>query len=297
MIKRLLSLLIIFLSLNNIAHADAICNDGWISQSTGSGTCSWHGGVREWLPYGWCSQDCECSAWKIAQSYPALGRGMIYNSAYTGCMEGKAQGQLLKQIIESSGNSSNSNSTKSYTRPVTSSSDKWKCPAGYKRDLADGCVKGFVANLNDGLDAYEKGDYKTAIEHWELLANNGSANAQFYIGKMYEKGVHFAQNDYWAFQWISKAAELGLPDAEYTIGYIYRNGTGVVKDTKQTVKWFKKAAKKGHNKAQFNLGAMYINGDGVNQSMKEAKYWINLALKNGHPRAERIWNDFELWKY
>lgn len=25
-----------------------ICNDGWVSHSTGSGTCSWHDGVREY---------------------------------------------------------------------------------------------------------------------------------------------------------------------------------------------------------------------------------------------------------
>jgi hypothetical protein len=27
----------------------AICNDGWRSHSTGSGTCSWHGGVDHYL--------------------------------------------------------------------------------------------------------------------------------------------------------------------------------------------------------------------------------------------------------
>lgn len=27
----------------------AICSDGWESSSTGRGTCSWHGGVKEWL--------------------------------------------------------------------------------------------------------------------------------------------------------------------------------------------------------------------------------------------------------
>ena len=27
----------------------AICSDGWHSSATGSGACSWHGGVREWL--------------------------------------------------------------------------------------------------------------------------------------------------------------------------------------------------------------------------------------------------------
>lgn len=26
----------------------AVCGDGWFSPSTGSGTCSWHGGVRVW---------------------------------------------------------------------------------------------------------------------------------------------------------------------------------------------------------------------------------------------------------
>jgi hypothetical protein len=29
----------------------AICFDGWRSYSTGSGTCSWHGGVHKWLGY------------------------------------------------------------------------------------------------------------------------------------------------------------------------------------------------------------------------------------------------------
>jgi hypothetical protein len=28
--------------------AGAMCRDGWWSFSSGSGTCSWHGGVRHW---------------------------------------------------------------------------------------------------------------------------------------------------------------------------------------------------------------------------------------------------------
>ncbi|MDB9975930.1 sel1 repeat family protein [Candidatus Thioglobus sp.] len=178
-----------------------------------------------------------------------------------------------------------------------SSSGKWSCPSGSKRDLENGCVKGFVANLFEGKAALNKGDYETAIKHFDLLAKGGSANAQFYIGKMYEEGISFKKNDYWAHHWINKAAQLGLPDAQYTLGYFYRNGVGVVKDSTQTVKWFNKAGTKGHPKAQFNLGAMYINGDTVSKSLKEAKYWINLAIKSNHPRAEAIWNDFELWKY
>ena len=33
----------------NKVRVGAVCNDGWISSSTGSGTCSWHGGVNYWL--------------------------------------------------------------------------------------------------------------------------------------------------------------------------------------------------------------------------------------------------------
>lgn len=33
-----------------VAQADAICGDGTYSESSGSGTCSWHDGVARWVP-------------------------------------------------------------------------------------------------------------------------------------------------------------------------------------------------------------------------------------------------------
>jgi len=318
--KKLLLLLLLSFGFIGSANADAVCNDGWISESTGSGTCSWHGGVYQWLPNGWCSRDCDCSAKKIAALANPKYYGMTYSSALQGCMEGQAQGNLLKILFSnsnpskpkvpsnaySSGNSwrCNSGYKKAGNRcqkiyaPANAyvSGSSWKCKSGFRK-AGNRCNKVFVANFYDGADAYKRGDYITAIKHWEPLANRGNAEAQFNIGRMYEKGINFKQSDYWAHYWINKAAQLGLPVAEYTLGYFYRNGVGVVKDSTQTVKWFKKAGKKGHAKAQFNLGAMYINGDNVVKSLKDAKYWINLAMDNNHPRAETIWNDFELWKY
>ena len=46
--KKLHLLFLLFLLSSN-SYADALCNDGWISKSSGSGTCSWHGGVKKWL--------------------------------------------------------------------------------------------------------------------------------------------------------------------------------------------------------------------------------------------------------
>jgi len=47
--KKLLLFLLISLGFVGSSYADAICMDGWRSYSSGSGTCSHHGGVRTWL--------------------------------------------------------------------------------------------------------------------------------------------------------------------------------------------------------------------------------------------------------
>ena len=36
-------------SLCAYAYSGAVCNDGYISYSTGPGTCSHHGGVKYWF--------------------------------------------------------------------------------------------------------------------------------------------------------------------------------------------------------------------------------------------------------
>ena len=46
MINVVLATLLFF---SSVSKADAICADGWVSQSSGRGTCSHHGGVSSWL--------------------------------------------------------------------------------------------------------------------------------------------------------------------------------------------------------------------------------------------------------
>ena len=96
--KKLLLLLLLSFGFIGSANADAVCKDGWISESTGSGTCSWHGGVRQWLPDGWCYSNCKCYAHKVARANPKR-YGMYYNSALQGCMERQSQNQVLQLIF------------------------------------------------------------------------------------------------------------------------------------------------------------------------------------------------------
>jgi uncharacterized protein len=78
--------------------------------------------------------------------------------------------------------------------------------------------------FEDASDAYQRGDYATALRLSRPLADQGLAEAQTYLGLMYEKGL------------------------------------GVPKDYQQAAAWFRKAADQGYAIAQNNLGEMYANG-------------------------------------
>ena len=43
-------------------------------------------------------------------------------------------------------------------------------------------------DLQKGYDAFEAGDYATALQEWRPLAEQGDADAQYFLGVMYEKG-------------------------------------------------------------------------------------------------------------
>ena len=88
---------------------------------------------------------------------------------------------------------------------------------------------GWSGDFQKGVDAYEKGDYATALKEWTPLADQGHAKAQ------------------------------------YNLGVAYANGEGVLQDYKTAVKWYILSAEQGNAKAQYNLGIMYDNGQGVIQ--------------------------------
>ena len=159
------------------------------------------------------------------------------------------------------------------------------------------------ADFQDGWDAYDRGDYKTAFNEWKPLAEQGDAYAQFNLGWMYRNGKGVLEDDKEAVKWYTKAAEQGYAFAQNNLGVMYKNGKGVLKDPKEAVKWYTKAAEQGYALAQKNLGVMYADGEGVLKDLSKAKHWIKKAYENPEVEAstkelaEYNWNRFELWKY
>ena len=114
----------------------------------------------------------------------------------------------------------------------------------------------FVVGCSDdfqrGVEAYNKGDYATALKEWTPLADQGHAKAQ------------------------------------YNLGVAYANGEGVLQDYKTAVKWYILSAEQGYAKAQYNLGVMYALGQGVIEDKVYAHMWGNILNSNGHEDGKKI---------
>ena len=64
-------------------------------------------------------------------------------------------------------------------------------------------------NFQDGLNATNKEDYKTAHQLFLKLAEQGVAKAQYNLGLMYAKGNGVVKDDSKAIKWWTLAAEQG----------------------------------------------------------------------------------------
>ncbi len=103
-----------------------------------------------------------------------------------------------------------------------------------------------------GMEAYDKGDYATALKEWRPLAEQGNAEAQ------------------------------------YGLGVMYRDSRGVSQDYEQALRWYRLAAAQGHASAQYTLGLMYELGQGVPQDDVQAHLWASLAAEQGNERAPKL---------
>ena len=77
---------------------------------------------------------------------------------------------------------------------------------------------GKSADLQDGLDAYDGGDYETALREWQPLAEQGTSTAQFMLGVLYGDGEGVTQDYVRAYMWSDIAALQGHEAAKFNRG-------------------------------------------------------------------------------
>ena len=144
----------------------------------------------------------------------------------------------------------------------------------------------FADDLKDGIDAGNKGDFKTAYKLLYPLAEQGNAEAQFFLGSMYDLGQGVPQDYKEAVRWYRLSAEQGHANAQFNLGVRYGNGQGVQRNYKEAAKWYRLSAEQGYAAAQTNLGVMYDSGQGVQRNYKEAVKWYRLSAEQGTAEAQ-----------
>ena len=138
----------------------------------------------------------------------------------------------------------------------------------------------FAQDFEKGLKAHREKDYQTALKEWRYLADRGDAEAQSWIGIMYDLGNGVLRDKKEAMVWYRKAADQGHVGAQTWIGRMYYFGVSVIQDYKESLLWFRKAAEQGGEAAQFAMAVSYEYGRGVIQDDVYAHMWYNIAASN-----------------
>lgn len=176
-----------------------------------------------------------------------------------------------------------------------------------------------------GWQAYQQGDFASARQYWQKLAENGNALAQYNIGVLYAEGRGVPADREKAMAWwrqaakggylaanhnlalaliedaslkgnrtaatealrlLNKAADGGLVRSQYTLAQMYAYGLGVARNDAIARHLLQKAAVSGLAAAQYNLAKFLRDGRGGPRDLPAAAAWFEKAALQGHVRAQ-----------
>jgi hypothetical protein len=89
--------------------------------------------------------------------------------------------------------------------------------------------------------AYDRANYKTALQVWLPAAELGDLEAQANVGEIFERGLGGEPNYEAALIWYQKAAAQGNARAQFNLGTLYEQGLGVEKNKMTALNWYRKA--------------------------------------------------------
>jgi TPR repeat protein len=152
------------------------------------------------------------------------------------------------------------------------------------------CATNIVAEkasrFDQGVAAYDAGDFPGAYRIWEQLAREDDLAAMRNTAQMLRQGKGVAKDTKKAFNLYMNAAEKGLVTAMANVGDMYVAGEGTEKNPEAAAAWYARAATAGLSLAQMKLAEMYERGEGVERSPERARILIERAARNGYAPAQ-----------
>ena len=127
-----------------------------------------------------------------------------------------------------------------------------------------------------------------AANYLKRAAEAGSAEAQFELAQLYEKGLGVPQDPARALELYHRAADQDFADALNDLGFIYfQGGLNVTRDPARALKFFEQAANMRQPQAMFNFAAMIDDGNIAGRGPTDAAEYLYRALRTG---AEDVYN-------
>jgi uncharacterized protein len=152
-------------------------------------------------------------------------------------------------------------------------------------------------------------------DDWQFLfseAESGNAEAQYWLGVIYDRGrlvpkdpeksagwyqksaeqgyapaeyvvclMHANRDPLQSERCMMRAAEDGVPDAQFWLGVAYEQHLWFgITDDQEALKWYRKAAEHRNPDAEVELGDRYENGGGVEQNYALAAEWYRRAAEH-----------------
>lgn len=139
----------------------------------------------------------------------------------------------------------------------------------------------------ESIHLYKNKQYKQAIPLLKADANNGNAQAQFYLGKLYADGNILKKDEDEALIWYRKSARQNNGDAQYSIAQAYFYGhLGLEKDRKKAFDLYEKSAKSGNTDSQIKLGLCYYFGEGTPKDYKQSFIWLKKGTRENKKESK-----------
>ena len=145
-----------------------------------------------------------------------------------------------------------------------------------------------AALRNFGTDRYDEGDYKSAFEYWSRAADLGDVGAHYQLSFWYSEGRGVEKDEKKRVHHLEQAAIGGHPSARHNLGYMEaENG-----QCDRAVKHFIIAAKLGHDKSLKTVknlhGGGYVSKDDFAAALRGHKAAIDATKSPQREQAAEI---------
>lgn len=145
------------------------------------------------------------------------------------------------------------------------------------------------ADTKTGVDAWEAGDYSTAVTEWREAATKGDADAAFNLGQAYKVGRGVPQSSDEALSWYRRAMEAGHVRASDYYGLLlYQTGR-----KSEAMPYVEQSAGRGEPRAQYVLGAELFNGTLISKDWTRAYAMMTRASAQGLEPANRVLSEMD----